>query len=88
MTGEVALCGRGCCYIRSSLFSRSPWEFTATAAATLMRTVSRKRPAFLACSSSKASCVLLWVHCIMESESECFSPKGNYFSLQLYLNVQ
>lgn len=76
MTGEVALCGRGCCYIRSSLFSLSPWEFTATAAATLMRTVSSKRPAFLASSSSKASCVLRWVHCIMESESEYFSPKG------------
>lgn len=52
MMGEVALCGRGCCYIRSSLFSCSPWEFMATAAATLMR------PVLLASSSSKTPCVV------------------------------
>lgn len=53
MTGEVALCGRGCCYIRSSLFSCSPREFMAAAAATLITFDE------VLLASSKMSCVVL-----------------------------
>lgn len=46
MMGEAALCGRGCCYIRSSLFACSLWAFTVIKAATLIGRVSRIRLGF------------------------------------------
>lgn len=84
MTGEVALCGRGCCYIRSSLFSRSPWEFMATVAATLMRSVL----------CSLLSPVLKWpktvwslVRCVLKSKSKMLSFFSQEKLLQIYFDA-